>query len=339
MKRLVYSAFCLVLIFVLAACGRPAEVDEASLPTRIPTLSAQDFVVAVAPTATPLPAEPTATAESPAPSEEVTSTEEVTETAEITSTEEGTSAEEVTASDELTESAEITATQELTTSEEVTETDAAPADESLTGTDEITSTDEVTPSEESDVTEAVTETETVTGAAPLIPLPTVTVAAGGAVTETTETSDTEATTTTEEAPAEEAPAEEATDEEAASDDTAAEGVDPTFAGLPEEILAAMATADPERGQQLTLSNACIGCHTPTPNTTMVGPTWYNIATTAEHRIDGMSAGAYLYNSIVHPNDYVVEGYIPGLMLQIYGTLPPQDLADLISYLLTLKEGS
>jgi hypothetical protein len=90
---------------------------------------------------------------------------------------------------------------------------------------------------------------------------------------------------------------------------------------------------------LTLTNACIACHTPDPNVTMVGPTWHNIGTTAEKRVEGMSAALYLYTSITHPNDYVVENYPPGVMLQIYSGLPAQDLADMISYLLTLKEGS
>ena len=53
----------------------------------------------------------------------------------------------------------------------------------------------------------------------------------------------------------------------------------------------------------------------------------------------MSSGLYLYNSIVHPNDYVVEGYPAGVMLQIFGNLPAQDIADLISFLLTQKEHS
>jgi cytochrome c2 len=101
----------------------------------------------------------------------------------------------------------------------------------------------------------------------------------------------------------------------------------------------MANADPVRGQQLTLTNACIACHTVDPNVTMVGPTWHNIATTAESRVPDMSSGLYLYNSIIHPNDHVVENYPPGVMLQIYGNLPAQDLADLVSYLLTLKEPS
>ena len=62
-----------------------------------------------------------------------------------------------------------------------------------------------------------------------------------------------------------------------------------------------------------------------------------MAETAATRVEGESAPAYFYNSIVHPNDYVVDGYAPGVMIQTYGdTLSDQDLADIIGYLLTLK---
>jgi hypothetical protein len=135
-----------------------------------------------------------------------------------------------------------------------------------------------------------------------------------------------ATTTTESAPAAPTVASEATS-----------AVDPALVGLPADILAALKTADPERGKQLTATNACIGCHNLDPNIKLVGPTWHNLATTAEHRIPGMSSGLYLYNSIVHPNDYVVPGYPAGVMLQTFGSLPTQDIADLLSFLLTLKE--
>jgi cytochrome c2 len=150
------------------------------------------------------------------------------------------------------------------------------------------------------------------------------------VTATAEITTSEAVTATEESGTEDA-ADEAAEDEAS--------IDPTLAGLPEEILVAMEQANPVRGQQLTLTNACIACHTPDPNVTMVGPTWHNVGTTAASRVEDMSSGLYLYTSITHPNDYVVEGYQPNVMLQIYGGLPPQDLADLVSYLLTLKEGS
>jgi cytochrome c551/c552 len=103
------------------------------------------------------------------------------------------------------------------------------------------------------------------------------------------------------------------------------------------VAAALLRADPMRGQQLTLSSGCIGCHSLDPNQVMPGPTWRNIGNVAATRVPGQNAELYLYNSIIHPNDYLVEGFLPNIMLQIYqDTLSEQNLADLIAYLLTLK---
>jgi cytochrome c2 len=131
--------------------------------------------------------------------------------------------------------------------------------------------------------------------------------------------------------AEPAPDAAVSEEPAASADATTESL------VPEAVTAALAVADPARGQQLTLQNACIGCHNLDPNVQMAGPTWANIANTAATRVEGESAEEYLYLSIVHPNDYLVEGYMAGVMLQNYGdTLSDQDIADIMAYLLTLQ---
>ena len=107
--------------------------------------------------------------------------------------------------------------------------------------------------------------------------------------------------------------------------------------LPAGVAAALAQADPLRGQQLTLSSGCIGCHSLDPNQVMPGPTWRNVGNVAATRVADGTAEVYLYNSIIHPNAYVVEGFLPNIMLQIYqNTLSEQNQADLIAYLLTLK---
>lgn len=107
--------------------------------------------------------------------------------------------------------------------------------------------------------------------------------------------------------------------------------------LPDSLMTAIENADLERGEQLTLSSGCTGCHFMDPNQIAVGPTWYDLAATAAERVEGQSAELYLYNSIIHPNDYVVEGYTTNVMLQIYqDTLSEQDLGDIIGYLMTLR---
>ncbi|MFN2204257.1 MAG: c-type cytochrome, partial [Caldilineaceae bacterium] len=123
-------------------------------------------------------------------------------------------------------------------------------------------------------------------------------------------------------------------------DTAGEpagNMDPKFAGMPPSMIEAMANADPRHGEMLTLSSGCTGCHSTDPNMLMAGPTWYNISANAPTRVAGESAGLYLYTSITDPNAYIVDGYQPNIMLQTYkDTLPEQDLADIIAYLLTIR---
>jgi mono/diheme cytochrome c family protein len=110
------------------------------------------------------------------------------------------------------------------------------------------------------------------------------------------------------------------------------------AGLPEDFAAALANADPSQGESLALVNGCVGCHSVDPAIQMTGPTWSNLADHATNRVPGMSPANYLYTSITNPNSFVVPDYPAGVMLQIYEeTIPTQDLANLVAYLLTLHE--
>jgi cytochrome c2 len=348
MKRLLYGIVSLVLLVVMTACGGRAEVDESLLPTRVPTLAAEAFAA---------PAQPTAIPEV-APAAEVTTTatitEPITEAAPLVETTEVTATEELTATAELTETAEVSAGPEITATEAITATDAVttPVEaavteavtEAVTATAELTETVDVSAGPEIGATEAITASDVVTTPAD--------VAAGEEVTMTEEITNTEEVTDTAEITDMEDVA--ATEEITATEPmTTAERETPAAAAttsptdgaattpedeLPADVAAALADADPDHGQQLTLANACIACHAFDPNQVMVGPTWYNIGNVAATRVPGESAEVYLYNSIVHPNAYVVEGYQPNIMLQIYGTLSAQDKADMIAYLLAQKQG-
>ncbi len=109
-----------------------------------------------------------------------------------------------------------------------------------------------------------------------------------------------------------------------------------YAGLPEEI-AALMPGDPARGAELAQLNGCVGCHSLDPNQTAIAPSWANMANLAVTRKPDMGPAAYLYESIVDPDVYVVDGYSAGIMPSNFGEiLSPQDLADLIAYLLTLR---
>lgn len=111
-----------------------------------------------------------------------------------------------------------------------------------------------------------------------------------------------------------------------------------YAGLPDDVAAAL-PGDPEHGQQLTVENGCVGCHSLDPEQTAVAPSWNNVANHALVRVPDEGPALYLYTSIVDPNAYVVDGYQSNIMPQDFGEkLSAQDLADIISYLLTLRGG-
>lgn len=101
--------------------------------------------------------------------------------------------------------------------------------------------------------------------------------------------------------------------------------------------------DPINGQLLYTGEAsgldgsalgCVGCHNGQTAPSVEG-TWTRV--TEIRLLDPMladySVEQYLVESIVHPNAYIVPGYLPNLMPQNYGArLDIQQLADLVAYL-------
>lgn len=70
---------------------------------------------------------------------------------------------------------------------------------------------------------------------------------------------------------------------------------------------------------------------------VIGPTMEGIGTIAAERVPGQSAEEYIHQSIVKPNEYVVEGYPANVMPQDYELrLSEQDLDALVKYLLEMK---
>lgn len=82
---------------------------------------------------------------------------------------------------------------------------------------------------------------------------------------------------------------------------------------------------------------CITCHSLEPDVIIVGPSQAGLATRAETRVPGQTAEAYIRDSIVNPNAYVVEGFAEGVMYQNYGTdLTTEQIDDIVAYTLSLK---
>jgi nitric oxide reductase subunit C len=82
---------------------------------------------------------------------------------------------------------------------------------------------------------------------------------------------------------------------------------------------------------------CITCHSLEPGTVVVGPSMAGIASRAGSQVSGLSAEDYIRQSILEPDAYVVEGFDPGVMVQVWeDELTDEQIDSLISYLLTLQ---
>jgi mono/diheme cytochrome c family protein len=101
-----------------------------------------------------------------------------------------------------------------------------------------------------------------------------------------------------------------------------------------------AGGDPQVGQQVfaeVAAPACSSCHSLQAGEIVVGPSLAGIANVAGQMVSGQSAEAYLHESIVDPDAYVVEGFQAGIMPSSYGTqLSEQQINDLVAYLMALN---
>ena len=106
----------------------------------------------------------------------------------------------------------------------------------------------------------------------------------------------------------------------------------SFADLP--------VGDAERGAQLFSQGIngapeCSSCHT-LDGSALGGPSLQNYAAVAPVAEAGASSLAeYTFTSITQPGTFVVSGFGNTMYAQYQRQLSPQDMADLIAYLLTL----
>lgn len=99
------------------------------------------------------------------------------------------------------------------------------------------------------------------------------------------------------------------------------------------------TGDATRGaalftQSVNGAPSCSTCHT-LDGSTHVGPSLKGFAAVASTRVEGVSAADYAHNSILQPASYVVSGFANLMYGQYAQQLSPQQIADLVAYLLTL----
>ena len=102
--------------------------------------------------------------------------------------------------------------------------------------------------------------------------------------------------------------------------------------------------DPALGEELfntfiaEANFACATCHLPNSEEQLIGPGMLNVSVRAATRVEGESAEEYIRNSILHPSDFVVEGFPDMLMPQVYADVfNDEQLDNLIAYLFTLTD--
>jgi cytochrome c551/c552 len=102
-----------------------------------------------------------------------------------------------------------------------------------------------------------------------------------------------------------------------------------------EVEALLENADAFNGSLMLQKHGCTNCHQEL-EVNRLAPSFNGVATRAAERRAPMTAAAYLYEAIIHPQAFEVRGYI-GQMPQIFKQqIPENELGDIIAYLLTLK---
>ncbi len=115
----------------------------------------------------------------------------------------------------------------------------------------------------------------------------------------------------------------------------------------EGLLELFPEGDAARGAELYVAPyGCSGCHgnLEDPASAAIGPWQGNLAEVAPTRVEGLSGAQYVYESILYPNNYVVEE-CPNAPCTVPSAMPdnfparmgdsaerPQDLIDIMAYL-------
>jgi mono/diheme cytochrome c family protein len=88
--------------------------------------------------------------------------------------------------------------------------------------------------------------------------------------------------------------------------------------------------------QKVFTARCATCHALVPDTIIIGPSLYGIATVAETRVKGQSADEYILLSILRPGDYIVEGFNNVMITNFAKELTNEDMNALVAFMMTLK---
>lgn len=102
---------------------------------------------------------------------------------------------------------------------------------------------------------------------------------------------------------------------------------------------ALPVGNAEAGPQVFIARGCTACHAistlPEAKGT-IGPALDGIGERGATRVEGLDAMGYLRQSIEQPEAYLVEGYQNMMVKGLHAQMSPQEYADLLAYLMSLK---
>lgn len=101
----------------------------------------------------------------------------------------------------------------------------------------------------------------------------------------------------------------------------------------DQLAALLVDADSANGARLVEQHHCTACHRQGA-ANGIAPAFVGLSERAVSRRPPLSAAAYVYESIVHPLAFVVEGFNPAMPQNYPEVLSDQELGDIIAYLLT-----
>ncbi|MEQ8677489.1 MAG: cytochrome c [Aggregatilineales bacterium] len=95
-------------------------------------------------------------------------------------------------------------------------------------------------------------------------------------------------------------------------------------------------ADATRGETLLTTYGCSACHAGN-GAGRLAPSHTELASVVAIRRPPLTAAAYVYESIIYPGAFIVEGY-PNNMPRIYeDQIPEDELGDIIAYLIATND--
>ena len=99
-----------------------------------------------------------------------------------------------------------------------------------------------------------------------------------------------------------------------------------------QVDALLAIAHPENAEAALGKYGCIACHR--AGNAELAPSWVGLSERAATERPPLPADAYIYESIVDPAAYLVEGYNDVMPHDFATRMSQQELADVLAYLLT-----